>query len=184
MPLDNPTEHSEQGTRRTVILPVDQSQHSKRARQWYFKQVMQPDDLVFFVHVVEPIHPKTIINVATESVSALAGTTLQISKESINEGKQLCRDCMQEATEQGVNGRSFLYVDTKPGVALTRAIHELKGDLVVVGNRGAGKLQRTFLGSVSGHIVNHTNVPVAVVPPPARKNSIAVEDDSVDSAVS
>ncbi|KAA0195898.1 Universal stress protein YxiE [Fasciolopsis buskii] len=169
----------EHGIQRRIIIPVDQSHHSKRAMQWYFDQVSQSDDLAIFVHIVEPVHPKTIINVAADSIPALAGSTLRITEESVNEGKRLCRNCMHEATEHDVKSRSFLYVDTKPGVALTRAIQELKGDLVVVGNRGVGKLRRTLLGSVSSHLLHHVTVPVAVVPPPAHRVSVTSEDGSV-----
>lgn len=37
-------------------------------------------------------------------------------------------------------------------------------DLMVLGNRGAGRLATTFLGSVASHVLHHVGTPVAVVP--------------------
>ncbi|VDP88904.1 unnamed protein product [Echinostoma caproni] len=167
MPTDYQTDQ-EHKIRRRVILPTDSSQHSKRAREWYYEKIMEPGDLLLFIHIIEPIHPKTIVSLAIESCPALAGTTLRVSDESIKEGEQLCRNCMQEATEHGVKNQSFLYIDTKPGVALVKVIHELKGDYVIMGNRGVGKVRRTFFGSVSSYVLHHVNVPVSIVPPLSR----------------
>jgi nucleotide-binding universal stress UspA family protein len=41
----------------------------------------------------------------------------------------------------------------------------MHADLIVIGNRGLGKLKRIFLGSVSDYILRHASVPVIVVHP-------------------
>ena len=56
--------------------------------------------------------------------------------------------------------------DDKPGEAVVRLADKHRVDLIVLGSRGLNALKRTFLGSVSGYIIHHSNIPVTVVPPP------------------
>ncbi|OON20598.1 hypothetical protein X801_03517, partial [Opisthorchis viverrini] len=123
---------------RRIILPIDNSEHSKRAIDWYFANVQRENDFLLFVHVVEPTRNNSSVGVAIESAPSLLGTVLRVSEESVKEGKQICREAMQKASAHDVKGQSFLYVDTKPAAAILRAISELKGDLVIIGSRGIG----------------------------------------------
>ncbi|KAF5395958.1 Universal stress protein [Paragonimus heterotremus] len=157
--------------KRKVIIPLDTSPHSKRAMEWYFVHMKSEHDLLLFVHIVEPIRNRSVIGAALEKAPVLLGTTIRISENFVREGKRLCREAMQEASEHGIKAHSFIYLDTKPGAALVKAINELNADIVVMGNRGVGPLRRTILGSVSNYVLHHARLPIALVPPPL-KNSI------------
>ncbi len=72
------------------------------------------------------------------------------------------------ARERDVAHRTVL-LEGDPRSALLDAASELDVDLVVVGARGAGSHPHTLhLGSVTHHLVHHTNIPLAAVPPSAR----------------
>jgi len=64
-----------------------------------------------------------------------------------------------------VEAKAFIHIDTKPGPAIIQAIKDHKANMVIMGNRGVGVLKRTFLGSVSDHVIHHSHIPVVVVPP-------------------
>ncbi len=55
-------------------------------------------------------------------------------------------------------------LDGDPADALLDAAHEHDADLLVVGGRGAGGFAGLHLGSVTHHLVHHTDVPLAIVP--------------------
>ena len=46
---------------------------------------------------------------------------------------------------------------------LCRVAEEIAADLVVVGSRGRGVIQRALLGSVSTHVVHNAPCPVMIV---------------------
>ncbi|GAA31432.1 universal stress protein YxiE [Clonorchis sinensis] len=150
---------------RRIVLPIDNSEHSKRAMDWYFANIQRENDFLLFVHVVEPTRNNSSLGVAIESAPSLLGTVLRVSEESIKEGKLICHEAMQKASANDVKGQAFLYVDTKPAAAILRAIAELKGDLVIIGSRGIGSMRRTILGSVSNHVLHYAHVAVTVIPP-------------------
>lgn len=57
-------------------------------------------------------------------------------------------------------------VEGDPASALLRAATD--GDLIVVGSRGSGARSELTLGSTSAFVVQHSPVPVTVVPAPER----------------
>ncbi|KAG5441568.1 hypothetical protein CSKR_111418 [Clonorchis sinensis] len=116
---------------RRIVLPIDNSEHSKRAMDWYFANMQSENDFLLFVHVVEPTRNNSSLGVAIESAPSLLGTVLRVSEESIKEGKLICHEAMQKASANDVKGQAFLYVDTKPAAAILRAIAELKAHLLV-----------------------------------------------------
>lgn len=56
-----------------------------------------------------------------------------------------------------------LVVEGEAGPAVCEAAQDHGVDVIVVGSHGKGALKRTFLGSVSQHIIQHAPCPVLVV---------------------
>lgn len=52
--------------------------------------------------------------------------------------------------------------------------HEANADLIVMGITGGGKLEEVLMGSNTTHVVNHTTVPVLIVPADAQWKDIKV----------
>lgn len=50
----------------------------------------------------------------------------------------------------------------KVGEAIVSAAKEERADLIILGTRGMGRVQRTFLGSVSDYVLHHSHIPVLV----------------------
>jgi nucleotide-binding universal stress UspA family protein len=81
------------------------------------------------------------------------------------------RRAAREAAAQAIVARgrrsgvqvSFLVWAGEPGPAIIEAAESERADLVVVGTRGRGRIERLVLGSVSDHVVRHAPCPVLIV---------------------
>ena len=65
----------------------------------------------------------------------------------------------------------WLVVDGDPCSALLRMIaapHSV--DLIIVGSRGSGQHSGSLLGSTSLELVEHSSIPVVIVPPPTPES--------------
>ena len=51
-----------------------------------------------------------------------------------------------------------------PGQEICKVAKQEGATFIVMGSRGAGTLRRTILGSVSDYVINHSRIPVIVVP--------------------
>ena len=150
---------------RNVLFPIDASENCERAFKWYEMNLRKPNDLVFFVHVIEPVYTTPAIGLAMESPPLMVDDMTRVMEESISAGKKLGQKYMQMARDSKLECKAFLHVDTKPGAAIVKSATDHKADIIVIGSRGLGAIKRTFLGSVSDYIVHNASIPVAIVPP-------------------
>jgi nucleotide-binding universal stress UspA family protein len=58
---------------------------------------------------------------------------------------------------------TFLVWEGEPGPAIVEAAVSERVDMVVVGTRGRGRVERFVLGSVSDHVVRHAPCPILIV---------------------
>lgn len=68
--------------------------------------------------------------------------------------------------EQHVSAFPNATVTLKQGDPATTVVayaEEIQSDLIIVGSRGIGGIKELLLGSVSHHIIQHSNIPVLVV---------------------
>jgi nucleotide-binding universal stress UspA family protein len=61
-----------------------------------------------------------------------------------------------------------------PADGIVRVAEEIGADLLVIGSRGLGGIEKTLMGSISDSVVRHTRCPVLVVPKGAAKDSDAI----------
>jgi nucleotide-binding universal stress UspA family protein len=52
--------------------------------------------------------------------------------------------------------------------------HEVQADLIIMGITGGGKLEQVLMGSNTTHVVNHTTVPVLIVPSDAKWKDVEI----------
>ncbi len=159
-------------TKRNVLIPIDASPNCERAFKWYLDNLKKADDLVLFIHVIEPVYSSPAVGLAMESPPLMVDDMTRVMEESITSGKKLGQRYMKMAKEAKLAYKAFLHVDTKPGSAVIRSAAEHKVNLIIIGSRGLGAIKRTFLGSVSDYIVHNASVPVAIVPPKLDKPAV------------
>ncbi|PAA67751.1 hypothetical protein BOX15_Mlig033838g3 [Macrostomum lignano] len=165
---------------RKVLLPIDGSEHADRALIWFAENLARPTDELIFVYAIEipgnmasamgGIVPQQKVQQQQQqqseeqekavrrktSMSALAGP-----------GKRLAMVIQERCQQLGMRNhvRFVEKMTPGPGQSIVEAANREEANMIVMGNRGMGALKRTFLGSVSDHVLHHAHIPVIIVPP-------------------
>uniref|UniRef100_A0A0B6ZAV4 UspA domain-containing protein n=1 Tax=Arion vulgaris TaxID=1028688 RepID=A0A0B6ZAV4_9EUPU len=138
-----------------VVLGVDQSEHSEYTLKWYLKHVHRSDHKLHLVHV--PEHVNEISRMLTLStVHELTDASRQMTDILMNNYLQWC-------SQNGVPDAKFAHPNGhEQWHEIIKYAEDVQAGLIVLGNKGQGKLRRTLLGSVSDSVVHHSPVPVLV----------------------
>jgi nucleotide-binding universal stress UspA family protein len=134
-----------------ILVGIDGSDNSKRAAMAAANLAELFKGSVTLVSVVKPGE----YSLAVEDKAFLENL------------KEFHMDLVQAASED-IN-REGIEIETKielgtPWKELTRLAHDGHYDLIVVGSRGVGQVAEFLIGSNSTRVVQHSSVPVLVVP--------------------
>ncbi|KAA0198855.1 hypothetical protein FBUS_01679 [Fasciolopsis buskii] len=155
---------------RRVLIPVDHSANSRRAVYWYLENLSRKNDLVIFVHVIDQVDSSNLASSSYEEFPKTFNSLRQLSETTNSKGKTFYHNFLHMVDQEKLNSRNIIFADQKPAKAILRAVAEIKPHMIVMGNRGVGKLHETFLGSVSANVLHHAAVPVCIVPPIKHAN--------------
>ncbi|KAA0188777.1 hypothetical protein FBUS_02210 [Fasciolopsis buskii] len=155
---------------RNILIPVDVGEPSKSAVAWYINNFRRDDDHVLLIHVVEP-------KVAAESVDTRQQATLikiltSNMELSVEKGSELQKTYREIFEEHKIPFDFQLCFGSKPVDSLLEIIRSRGITCVVMASRGRNAIERTLLGTVSDQVVHHANVPVIVIPPSTRRQSL------------
>lgn len=147
---------------RVVLLAVDASEHAKFAFDWFLENVHKPDDLIVLVHC-----PETP-NLPLFKFKSGVAPPLDEWKKSLDEMNSKTRrleedyeaTLIQKKLKYKVRGESY----KNPGEGICRIGEDERVDLIVMGARGLNSVKRTFVGSVSEHVVRNAGVPTLIIP--------------------
>ncbi|RVW48543.1 Universal stress protein A-like protein [Vitis vinifera] len=92
---------------------------------------------------------------APEFINNVQEQNKKVSAALLEKAKSIC-------SSQGVNAETISEVGDAQQ-AICDAVQKLNITLLILGDRGIGKIKRAFLGSVSNHCVNNAKCPVLVV---------------------
>lgn len=141
---------------RGIVVGVDGSPESESAVEWAAREAL--------LHGV----PLTLAHVLP-TAQALTWYEVSVSGELDEIAQRRAREILHQATlvaEQAVadDGPITISEHVEEGNA-TKTMVDLSKDaqLLVVGNRGLGRVGRALLGSVSSGLIHHAHCPVAVV---------------------
>eukprot|EP00112_Aurelia_sp_Birch-Aquarium-sp1_P004206 Seg1476.4 transcript_id=Seg1476.4/GoldUCD/mRNA.D3Y31 product="Universal stress protein A-like protein" protein_id=Seg1476.4/GoldUCD/D3Y31 len=153
------------GKGRTIILPVDGSEHSERAFDWYLKNLKQDGDNLHILNVVEPPKiPASFFSpvVVSEEYKDDIEDVVKKSKETAGKFEAKCKQAGVSCT---VSNEA---ADFGPGEKICEVAKKHNASGIVMGSRGLNIIRKTLLGSVSSYVVNHSEVPVVVAPPSTK----------------
>jgi nucleotide-binding universal stress UspA family protein len=134
-----------------ILVGIDGSENSKRAAMAAANLAELFKGSVTLVSVVKPGE----YSLAVED------------KAFLEDLKEFHMDLVQAASDDVK--REGIAIETKielgtPWKELTRLAHDGKYDLIVVGSRGVGQVAEFLIGSNSTRVVQHSTIPVLVVP--------------------
>ena len=138
----------------TILVAVDQSDNAKKALKTAVWLAKSMNARLVAAHIV----PQPPI---AENISPSALDKMQ--KAYMNAGSKILADlALMASTKYSFKIDTLLEKgDAREGILA--AAKKNKADLIVIGNRGMGKISRLLLGSVSQSVVQNAKIPVLVV---------------------
>ncbi|MEO3756909.1 universal stress protein [Mycobacterium sp. B14F4] len=142
--------------RRPIVVGADGSHFADAAVRWAARDAAMRATELLIVHAVSPV-------MGTWLATPVPADVLD-SQHRL--GADILRDAAQMARQAA--GENLPVTTRELSCAPAPALVQLSKDaqMVVVGNRGRGKVARSLLGSVSWGLVHHAHCPVAVIRPP------------------
>lgn len=144
----------------TVIIAMDGSEYSDYALQFYMDTIHEPLNNVIIVHSTD-LESVTIPVNETTTADAHANMMTEGLKAEEMKANELVDILIQKLKNLKIEG-TIERVHGAPGPAIIKLANEKHADYIVVGCRGKGLMRRTFTGSVTDYVSNHSNVPVIV----------------------
>ncbi|SFK08447.1 Nucleotide-binding universal stress protein, UspA family [Halobacillus dabanensis] len=139
-----------------ILVAYDGSDLSREAVYEARNQACEtPKREIHIVSVINPTGPVTNA-VVSRSIGNEMAEKLRSEMDVLKE--QMASSDVDVITEVLVSK-----VEGNPGISICKYADEQAVDLIIVGNRGLGKVKKMFLGSVSNNVVQHANCPVLVM---------------------
>jgi len=133
-----------------ILVPVDGSKYSNRALAHACNLAKKYDSRISLIYVID--NSRVILFVSR--------------KDYLNELKNFGKKVLGKATrmteKREVKSKQVMK-EGKPAQQILNFVKKEKHDLIVVGNKGLGSIDRFFMGSVSTKLVNNSQCPVLVV---------------------
>ena len=154
---------------RVILMPVDGSEHSERAFNWYLTHMHREDDHIGIVNIVEP--PKVPASFMVMGPLVTPDEWHKQLHENVEKSKSIADGYKKMCEKAGVQCSVYVEgTENSPGEKICQMVKEKEASGVVMGSRGLNFLRRTFLGSVSSYVMNHSGVPVVVTPPKVEED--------------
>ncbi|KAF2311065.1 hypothetical protein GH714_019333 [Hevea brasiliensis] len=160
---------------RKVMLAIDESEYSHYALIWVLdnlKESLTKSPLFIFMAQPPPKNYPFAASLGSArmycSVSAGSNSSgfCQLCQEN---NKKLALAFLEKAKEicasRGVNAE-IITEEGDPKTAICNVVQKLNISMLVLGERGLGKIKRALLGSVSNYCVQYAKCPVLVVKKP------------------
>ena len=133
---------------KTILVPVDGSEHSKKALEFAADYCAGKGGQLFLLHVVQSLpHDRTL-------VLGAAAITIHDTRDNLEKaGAKVIEAAKQVAAEHGCRSVDTKSVLGDPAAEIVDMATEINADMIVMGSRGLSDLKGLMVGSVS-HKVN------------------------------
>ena len=134
---------------KTILVPVDGSEHSRKALDFACELASALDGKLHLLHVAQPmIENRTLV------LGAAAVTMHATPKELEEAGHKVIEAAKAVAAEQGCKQVETEVTGGDPARSIVEAASSIGADMIVMGTRGLTDLGGLVMGSVS-HKVSH-----------------------------
>ncbi|KDP29423.1 hypothetical protein JCGZ_18344 [Jatropha curcas] len=156
-----------------VMIAIDESEYSYYALMWVLdnlKESLQKTSLVVFMAQPPPRNSYTFAAALGSARLYSPVLTPPDFNNSVKENnKKLALAFLEKAKEicasRGVSAE-IITEEGDPKSAICNVVQKLNISMLVLGERGLGKIKRALLGSVSNYCVQYAKCPVLVVKKP------------------
>ncbi|MDD5038936.1 MAG: universal stress protein [Dehalococcoidales bacterium] len=139
-----------------ILVATDGSEAAIRGVQYAAHFANKLGSKVSLIHVVEfPLVPLSVIGTNEESRRKFA-------EELRESGRSIIRLSQKPLADAGI-AANYEVMEGRPADVICNYAKEKGFDLIIVGNRGRGKVSSLLLGSVSNEVVQAATCPVLVV---------------------
>ena len=135
---------------KTILVPLDGSRYSKKALQRAIEIAHAFDSKIILVYVAE----KSSINLLDRK--EYMDMLRKFGKKTLDNGNKLL-------TKNRIPGKSLLKEGRSIVSEIEKIVKSEKCDLVIVGNKGLGKVTGFLLGSVSNKLAQNSNCSLLIV---------------------
>jgi nucleotide-binding universal stress UspA family protein len=145
-----------------ILLPTDGSEHSIKAAKYAAEIAMKHGSKVTILHVLETLLAKDkdiAIGSDLDSVVLVTEGEAEIKKRgktAIQETKEIFNNTKVQVTVK-------YFLGLHPSKVIVDVAEKENFDLIIIGERGIGGMQRLMLGSVSDIVVRTAPCPVFIV---------------------
>jgi nucleotide-binding universal stress UspA family protein len=147
---------------RRVVLGVDGSPHARRAVEFLARLAPKAGSHVTVVHVVEPIRLPSLGPAPTAVRSAVQAQADATTAEAVAAARREVEAAARRLGRAGWKTRTRVPLGA-PLNELLAAVRGGRADLLAIGARGVGAVERLLLGSVAEGAVGRAPVSVLVV---------------------
>jgi nucleotide-binding universal stress UspA family protein len=139
-----------------ILVPVDGSEISYRALDvaLFFSEKLGSN--ITAIHVIEDIP------IAYIESQKLLNDMFELLAASTEQGENILSKCSETAKNRGLIVNTVL-LKGNPASIILDFCREGKYDVIIMGNRGMGKLKEVILGSVSSKILHNSSCPILVI---------------------
>ncbi|MCW4047353.1 MAG: universal stress protein [Candidatus Bathyarchaeota archaeon] len=137
-----------------ILVAVDNSEYAKTVAEEAAKVALEKKANVVFLSVVP--------------IPSLVASEGEFSSEYLNEKEKEFQNLHNKLIDSNFKPDSGILVESKilhgnPPDKIVKYADEIDADLIIMGNKGQGKLANVLLGSVSEHVVHHSKRSVLIV---------------------
>ena len=139
-----------------ILVPVDGSEISYRALDAGLFFLEKLGSSITVIHVMEDI---PITHIESQK---LLNDMLEISAACKQQGQDILSKCSETAKNKELMVNTIL-LKGNPASIILDFCKNGKYDVIIMGNRGMGKIREIILGSVSSKILHHSSCPVLLI---------------------
>jgi len=147
---------------RSLLIGVDGSPGARRAVSFATRLAAPPGGRVAVVRIVEPVRPPSMGLLPAAIRDDIAGQADALEAARLRSARREVEAAVARLGNAGWRA-SGLVISGLPRVELLQQAKATKADLLVIGARGVGGVQRFLLGSVADAIAKRSPISVLIV---------------------
>jgi nucleotide-binding universal stress UspA family protein len=124
-----------------ILVPTDGSDHAGKAIEFASDIALKYKATVHFIHVIAPL-----------DTTAEGYVDRQIEDHQQKVAKEIIEKAEKEIKTKGVESYQSTIVKGNPAREIMEFARENDVDMIIMGSRGAGKVEMLMLGSVSNKV--------------------------------